>query len=528
VTDPGLIAALRHLAGDMHVLLDDDALALAASDVHETGALPLAVVRPQSVDTLAACVGAATSHGYAIAPRGGGLSYTAGYIPAGPRTISVDLSGLNRIVAISEADMTITVEAGVTWKQIQDALRPLGRRLPFFGTFSGKGATVGGGLSHGALFFGSARYGSAAEMVLGLDVVCADGLVLRTGQGALMANSKPFIRSFGPDLTGLFVHDGGTLGVKARATLRLINAPAHEDFASFSFPRIEDASAALSAIAREDLADDVYILDPASTDQIDLSTADMVRSASAVARRAKNLLQALKSLTSMATAGTRFIPEGHYSLHVTAAGRSEAAVLADLNRARILVAKSGGVEVAGTIPRVARADLFANLNGVIGPKGGRWAALNAKVAHSDGERLIAAFDEMIAPHRGTMTDHGVSFTRLASALSNHCFSFEPVFHWQDSWLPIHRAVADPAHLRQYNEPPPNPEGRALVDQLRRETVNLFRDFGAASNQIGRVYPYFSALAPEPASLLLAVKRHLDPRGLMNPGVLEFPSPNTKD
>jgi FAD/FMN-containing dehydrogenase len=336
------------------------------------------------------------------------------------------------------------------------------------------------------------------------------------------------LRSFGPDLTGLFVHDGGTLGVKAWATLRLVTAPAHEDFASFSFPRIENASEALSAIAREGLADDVYILDPASTDHLDPSAADMMRSASAVARSTKNPVKAIKSLASLAAAGTRFIPEGHYSLHVTAAGRSAAAVSADLERARCLAVKSGGSEVAATIPRVARADLFANLNGVVGPKGGRWAALNAKVAHTDAGRLIASFDNMIAPHRSAMAQHGVSFTRLASALSNHCFSFEPVFHWQDSWLPIHRAVADPAHLRQYVEPSPNLEGRALVDKLRKKTVDLFRDFGAASNQIGRVYPYFSALAPEPASLMLAVKRHLDPHGLMNPGVLEFPSPNKED
>lgn len=523
-----LITELKRLAGEAHVLVDPNTLALAANDVHETGALPLAVVRPQSVEILAACVRVATSQGYSIAPRGGGLSYTAGYIPAGPKTISFDMSDLNRITDISEEDMTITVEAGVTWKQIYDTLQPLGRRLPFFGTFSGKGATVGGGLSHGALFFGSARYGSGAEMVLGLDVVCADGKILRTGQGALKAKSKPFIRSFGPDLTGLFVHDGGTLGVKAQATLRLIAAPASEDFASFSFSRIEDASAALSAIAREDLADDVYILDPASTDHLDLSATDMMRSASAVARSAKNPVRALKSLTSMATAGTRFIPEGHFSLHVTAAGRSEAAVRADLNRARDLAIKTGGSEVAATIPRVARADLFANLNGVVGPSGGRWAALNAKVAHSDAGRLIAAFDDMVAPHRDVMLQKGVSFTRLASALSNRCFSFEPVFHWQDSWLPIHRAVADPAHLRQYNEPSPNPEARALVDLLRKETVELFREFGAASNQIGRVYPYFSALAPKPAGLLLALKNHLDPHNLMNPGVLEFPSPKRED
>lgn len=521
MSDQEILTELRNLAGKDCVSTDADSRALAASDLHETGVLPLAVVRPETVEVLASCVRAATEHGCAVAPRGGGLSYTAGYVPVTARTITFDLSGLSRIVEISADDRTITVEAGVTWKQIYDALRPHGLRLPFFGTFSGKGATVGGGLSHGALFFGSARYGSAADIVLGLDVVCADGSVLRTGQGALAVESRPVLRSFGPDLTGLFVHDGGTLGVKARATLRLIGAPQYEDYASFAFERLEDAATTLSAIAREDLAEEVYVLDPASTGHLDLSAGDLVRSASAVARNAGGAGQALRSLASMAAAGSRVIPEGHYSLHLTAAGRSEAAVRADLVRAAALATSAGGREAPATIPRVARADAFAHLNGVLGPDGGRWAALNAKVAHSKAHALIAAFDQLVAPHAPEMASRGVSVTRLCSALSNHCFSFEAVYHWRDDWLPVHRALAEPSHLRRFDQPAPNPEARALVDRLRRETVELFRSLGAASNQIGRTYPYLTALRPEPARLLIALKAHLDPLGLMNPGVLEL-------
>lgn len=528
MSESGLLAELRRHGGDANVFVDPGTLSLAANDVHETGATPLAVVRPRSAEDLAACVRAASRHGYAIAPRGGGLSYTAGYVPVDQHTVAFDLGGLNRVLDISAEDMTITVEAGVTWKQIQDALTPLGLRLPFFGTFSGKGATVGGGLSHGALFFGSARYGSAADMALGLDIICANGELLQTGQGALKVESKPFLRSFGPDLTGLFIHDGGTLGIKYSATLRLMKTVGHQDFASFSFARFSEASAALSAIAREDLVEEVYILDPISTDHLNPSATEMIRSASAVARDANGPAQMVKSLASMAVAGTAVIPKGCYSLHMTAAGRSRSAVRKDLHRARNLASELGGIEVAPTIPRVARADVFANLNGVIGPDGGRWTALNAKVAHSDASHLITSFDELLAPHRDVMKSHGVSVARLGSALSNNCFSFEPVFHWKDSWLPIHKAVADPAFLRSVIEPKPNPQSRALVDQLRNETVCLFEDLGAASNQIGRAYPYLGALAPNSAALLMSLKRYLDPHCLMNPGVLGFPSPTERN
>ena len=126
------------------------------------------------------------------------------------------------------------MQAGVTWAQLYEALKPKGLRLPFFGTFSGVRATVGGGMSNGALFFGTARYGTGADNLLGLEVVLADGTRVRTGQAAFK-NGKPFYRTYGPDLTGLFTHDAGTLGIKTEATLRLIQWPEEYGYLSFVF-----------------------------------------------------------------------------------------------------------------------------------------------------------------------------------------------------------------------------------------------------------------------------------------------------
>lgn len=521
MNDAALLERLAQIVGADAVRTDDAALALAASDVHLTGERPLAVIRPADAAALAAAVAAATAQGVAVIPRGGGLSYTGGYASPTPRAITIDLGAMNKILQISAEDMVVTVQAGVTWKQIQMALKPLGLRLPFIGTFSGAGATVGGGLGHGALFFGSARYGSAAEIVLGMQIALADGTLLRTGQGALSAARGNFLRTFGPDLTGLFTHDGGMFGIKTEASFRLIQAPAETGFASFAFADIGSAADALSAIARADLAEEVYILDPSAAGATSPDVKTMAKTAWSVARDAGGPVRAAKGLAALARGGRGFIPAGYFSLHMTAAGRSIAAVDADLAAARRLAVAAEGKPVAPTIPRVARAELFQNLNAVLGATGGRWAALNAKVAHSDARALIAAFDAMIAPHREAMAEHGVSFTQLASALANHCFSFEPVFHWRDSWLPIHFAKADPAHLAGLSEPDPNPAGRALVDLLRGETVELFREFGAASNQIGRAYPFRPALSSPSEALLSGIKNLLDPRGLINPGVLGF-------
>lgn len=515
-----LLDALRRAAGAGAVRTDEAALALAASDLFATGARPLAVVRPDDSRGVAATIAAATGRGIAVLPRGGGLSYTAGYASPTPDAILVDLGGLNRILTIAADDLYITVQAGVTWKQIDEALRLLGLRLPFFGTFSGAGATVGGGLSHGALFFGSARYGGAADIALALEVALADGTLLRTGMGALAQGAKPVLRSFGPDLTGLLTHDGGAFGIKTEATLRLIRAPAHTDYASFNFADLVSASAALSAIAREEIAEDIYILDAESVNAAtQVSVAQKAQGAWAIARSGGGPLGAARALWSIAKGGLRRVPDGGYCVNVVLAGRSARGVADDLAIARELASRCGGDEAAPLVPRVARADLFANLNGVLDQRGGRWAALNCKVAHSEAQAVIAGFDRIMAPHAAAMARHGITVTRLCSALGSLAYSFECVFHWQDEWLPLHRQAAEASFLAGLTEPAANPAARDLVATLRADTVALFRSLGGASNQIGRTYPFIEALSPAPAALLRQVKATLDPKGLMNPGVL---------
>ena len=154
-----LVETLTGILGEDKVVTDLAEREFYSSHVYAAGATCAAAIRPTDSEALAKAVAATTKAGYALIARGGGMSYTRGYAPVREDTIVLDVAGLNRIVEINEDDMYITVEAGVTWKQIYDALRPKGLRLPFFGTFSGIRATVCGGLSLGALFMGTARYG---------------------------------------------------------------------------------------------------------------------------------------------------------------------------------------------------------------------------------------------------------------------------------------------------------------------------------------------------------------------------------
>jgi FAD/FMN-containing dehydrogenase len=518
--DAAWLETLARSLGEGGILTDPDDRDAYATDLLAAGARPRAVLRPRTVDALKCAVRECTSRGLAIVPRGGGLTYVGGYAPPHERSVIVDLSQLDRIVSIVPEDLYTTVEVGVTWQALHAALAPLGLRTPFFGTFSGRGATIGGGLSNGALFFGTARYGTVADIVLGLGVVLADGRLMYTGQAALERARAPFFRQFGPDLTGLFVHDGGAFGVKATATLRLIRAPGHTGFVSFAFARDADAVATLSELGRAEVAEEAYAMDPAKTAEA-LGRPRPWRSAAAMLARVvaaeRGLLGRVSAGARLVAAGRRFTRPGDWSVHVVCAGRSAAATAADLAATRAIARARGGREIPDSIPRACRAQPFPPLDGVVGARGERWVALNAKVAHSDALPLMRAADALLAEYRDRLQLEGVTVGRLLTVLSSHAFSYEPVFTWSDAWLPLHRAHANAAGRR--SEPIAQAAARALVMELRERMVALFREHGAASGQIGRTYPYLDALRPETRTFVQGLKQLADPQGAMNPGVL---------
>ncbi|MFN6935521.1 MAG: FAD-binding oxidoreductase, partial [Tsuneonella sp.] len=230
-----------------------EAIELHRYDVWSRGPAPRAVFRPASVEALSKGIAAATDQGLSVVPRGGGMSYTGGYIPETPNFILVDTGGLDRIVAIDETDMTVTVECGVTWDALRRALQPKGLRVKAWGTLSGINATVGGGMSQNGVFWGASG-GTVVDSALSFDVVLADGTIISTG--------SDFFRPYGPDVTGLFAADCGAFGVKARATLRLVREGAGLAYGSFAFDGADAIFAAMSAIAREGLASESFGFDP--------------------------------------------------------------------------------------------------------------------------------------------------------------------------------------------------------------------------------------------------------------------------
>ena len=457
-----LVATLTPALGTHGIVLDLEERRAVSADVYSRGATCAALLKPRDKHALAVAVGTCTRLGYAVLPRG--------------------------------------------------------LRLPFFGTFSGACATVGSGVANGALFFGTARYGTAADCTLGLEVALADGTLVKTGQAAF--GSKPFYRTYGPDLTGLFTHDSGALGVKTEVTLRLMRTPTHTGFASFAFAGVEAASAALAEVSRSGAAEEAYVFDPGSTRK-NLGGVDFAQALEMLAkvvRSQSGLVKGIRAGARLALGGRHFADDV-YSLHVVCAARSAPALEADLAACRAIATGLGGADLPNSIPLACRADPFPPMNAVLGTEGDRWAALNAKVAHSDAPGLIRDAEALLDGHAAEMQRHGIWMSRLMIAISTHAFSYEPVFHWNDEWLPIHRRAPEPAYLARLSEPAANPAAREVVHRIRGEMLALFARHGAASNQIARTYPYLDSMAPATRRMLEAIKGAVDPACLLNPGSL---------
>lgn len=507
----GLLSAL--VATGAEVLTDAAARDFYAHDVFERGADLAAVVRPDNTQQLAAAVAAATRAGHAVAARGGGMSYTGGYTQGSPGAVLIDMARMDRIVEINATDMKVTVEAGCTWAKLYDALKPLGLRTPFWGTLSGLKATVGGGMSQNCLFWGSARHGSGAQSCLALEVVLADGTIVKTGSDVA--------RPYGPDLTGLFLADTGALGIKATVTLPLVREAAAHGYASFTFQTHRDALGALAEIERAGVATEIFGFDP-NLNAIRMKRDSLASDAKALMGMMKAQGSVLKALTEGArvvAAGRDFIKDAQFSLHVLTEARQQSAADADIADARRIALAHGGTETENTIPKIIRANPFGPLNSMLGPDGERWAPVHGIVAHSRAVACYDAISALFAARRAEMEVHGVHTGTLITALGGQGTLIEPCLYWPGATNPLIDATVEPAHLTRLPKRPHDAAAWALAKELKAAIVDIFFDHGAVHFQIGRTYRYREALDPAADSLLQAVKTQLDPYGRMNPGVL---------
>jgi len=516
-----LKVALVHIVGAAHVHDDAATRDLHSQDIWARAQTPVALVAaPADLAQVVAVVQAAAAAGHVIVARGAGMSYTRAYQPDAPRTLALDMRRMDRVVSVNAADMTVTVEPGCTWVALNAALKPLGLRTPFWGPMSGLLSTVGGGISQLNAMLGAGHHGTSSESVIALTVVLGTGHVVRTGARGVDGES-PFYRHYGPDLVGLFCGDGGALGIKASITLRLMQAPAHADYASFAFATGPALLEAMAAMARAGVACETCGFDPGLT-KVRMQRASLgsdVKTLGAVVGQQKSLVKGLLAAGRIAFAGRDFVGAEDYSLHVIAEGRSVAAVQADIAEARRIAAHGGGQEIANTIAKVIRAVPFPPLNSVLGPGGERWAPVHGILPLSVAPAVFGAIRAIFDDMAQDFTRVGVEVGFLFTSMSTNALIIEPVFYWPGERLPIHAVAIEPAHLAKLPALADDPAATAVVLHARARVIELFRKQGAGHFQIGRTYPYRASRDGDTWQLLQEIKTAVDPQCLLNPGAL---------
>ncbi|MDP7661508.1 MAG: FAD-binding oxidoreductase [Gammaproteobacteria bacterium] len=514
-----LLQALADILSAAHLLTDDESRTFFSTDVYrQADVLALAVAQPGTVEELQQIVRVCAEHEAPMVVRGGGASYTDGFLPTQPNTILIDSSRLNRI-EVNEADMTVTVEPGVTWASLYERLSAQGLRTPFWGPFSGLAATIGGGMSHYAVNYGSGQYGMSVESLTCMDVILANGDLISTGSSGGEGHSS-FFRFYGPDLAGLFLGDAGALGIKARFTLRLMKKPQGFAAASFGFPDGESCLNALIETARLGVLAQNFGLDPRQqkTALTEMESKDPLDAALTVLKSSRNPVDGVLQVMKMGLAGRNFLKNAVYSAHFSTEGLTDTEARYKLAAVRDIAARYGA-EVANSIPTFFNAAPFMELTPILGPNGELWKPTHGVLPFSRVMQHHADFEALLTEYRDRMTQHRVQLTRMLMTFSTHCFVYEPTFLWEDERSIYHWRVYPASLLGKKPEHPANPEGRALVKEIKGRILELCIKNGASHMQVGKDYPYLETRKPEVRDFVVMLKQTLDPKGLMNPGAL---------
>jgi glycolate oxidase len=417
--------------------------------------LPEVVVTPICTDQVARLLRFASQREVPVTPRGAGYGYVGGCVPVNGG-IALSLVKMNRIKEIAVEDGVAVVEPGVITGDLQREVR--NRRL-FYppDPASLKNCSIGGNIATNAGGPRCLKYGVTRHYVLGLEVVLADGNVVRLG-GRTHKNKTGF------DLIGLFVGSEGMLGVVTEATLRLLPLPPARASLSLSFSSIEAAAAAVQKILLEG-----YL--PSALEIADRFTLEAAR---------RHLSR-------------RVVPDGEAHLLIDLDGHEEP-VRSSLEALSTLVKSLGALTLEAAFGEEACEKLWD---------------LRRGFSESLKATGLMKLNEDVTVPRGKL----VELMRFAGSLQErYGFPVACFGHAGDGNIHVNVMVAEP-DKKEVGE-----KMEQALDDLFRFVIAIG---GAITGEHGiglakkRWWP--QAVSPESIALHQTVKRALDPEGILNPG-----------
>jgi FAD/FMN-containing dehydrogenase len=466
---PELITRLTEVVGVAHALTDPDQQLPYLREWRDRyiGRTPL-VLRPGSTEEVARILALANEAGVGVVPQAGNTGLVGGQIPyeTGDEIV-LSVGRMKRVRDVDPAGLSMTVEAGLTLAEAQEVARQAQRLFPLSLPSEGS-CQIGGALATNAGGLAVLAYGSARHLVLGLEVVLADGRIWN-GLRALKKDNT------GYDLRDLFIGSEGTLGVITAAVLKLVAPVAERATAFAALPRA-DALAGLFRRAEERARGELTAFEFMGRTALEF-----------VARHAKNIRLPIA------------IQAPWYALLEVSAARADG-------------------HAAATMEEIL-AEAFDN--DIIGD-----AVIATSLADAQNLWALREAVSEVQKHEGGSIKHDVSvpaaripeFIARADALVERlCPGARPVpfGHYGDG--NVHYNVSQPPGMaREDFLALWDPMSRAMHDLAAEMDGSISAEHGIGRMKRDELVRHRSAVELD---LMRAVKRALDPRGILNPGKL---------